>query len=63
MVSSRLLILIAMVPASLQSCCFLPAVIIPDCQCSETGDGVTLGCTNLRSTRYCQCTEVSSKCL
>ena len=50
-----LLILSSLVPVSLQSCCFLPAVIIPDCECSEHRDGVTLGCRNLHSTRYCHC--------
>ena len=51
MLSLSLLILSTLVPPSLQSCCFLPAVIIPDCHCSEHRDGVTLGCRNLGSTR------------
>ena len=36
---------------SLQSCCFLPPVIVPDCDCTEHGDTVTLGCTNLHNIR------------
>ena len=45
------LILIMMPLPSLQSCCFLPPVIVPDCDCTEHGDTVTLGCTNLHNIR------------
>ena len=45
------LILIMMPLPSLQSCCFLPPVIVPDCDCTEHGDSVTLGCTNLHNIR------------